>query len=208
MVSDSNVLVHSMLYQKKFLTSLIASLDDEETGMQIEANFSHLRDVLLTSSNMAVHVTANFAELSKLKVDLNGPWQQFSYVASPKTLKVVPDTTKMVAPETVSVRGEIVGIQQETSFLYHASPGITDFNDNDLAALTVALSYCVQMGGPLWSRVRGPGYTYYYRLILIPNEGIIEFRLFRAADVVRAFNETLQIIVSRICGYHFFTCRA
>lgn len=101
----------------------------------------------------------------------------------------------MVPVDKIKERGEIVGIEQETSFLCQSSPGIKDFNDNDLAALTVALAYCTQTEGPMWRRVRGPGYAYNFRLFLLPGEGIIQFQLYRASDIVRGFNETMKIIV-------------
>lgn len=73
---DSNVRTLSMLAQRNFLESIRAKLDDETTNKQIVADVHRLRDFLVTPSNMAAHVTANFIQLNKLKVDLNGPWQQ------------------------------------------------------------------------------------------------------------------------------------
>lgn len=105
----------------------------------------------------------------------------------------------MVDPSTVSNQGELIGINStDTAYLIHSSPGVKDFNDRDLAPLTVALSYCSQIGGPMWQRVRGYGYTYFYALELTPEEGVIQFQLVQASDVVSAFNEMLNIIVSNI----------
>lgn len=107
------------------------------------------------------------------------------------------DWEVMVAPNTVSSQGEVIGLNStDSAYLIHSSPAMNDYNDKDLAPLSVALSYCSQIGGPMWSRVRGPGYTYFYALELIPDEGVIQFQLLRATNIVRAFNETLNIIVS------------
>lgn len=99
--------------------------------------------------------------------------------------------------EFINSQGEVVGLKLiRTAYLYHSSPGINDFNDNDLAPLIVALAYCTQTDGPMYRRVRGPGYTYSYKLEVVPNEGVIRFKLDRASDIVSAFNETVNIIVS------------
>lgn len=74
-----------MVYQKKFLTSLIASLEDETTAKQILADVLRLRDTLISSSNLAFHVTADLTYLNKQKVDLNGPWKAFNFGPGPKT---------------------------------------------------------------------------------------------------------------------------
>lgn len=77
------------------------------------------------------------------------------------------------------------------------SPGVV-YSDPDLPALTVACAYCTQMEGPLWRRVRSPGYSYYYRLFLIPADGVVEFQLYKASDVVLAYNESINVIVRPI----------
>lgn len=107
------------------------------------------------------------------------------------------DWEVMLAPSTVSSQGEVVGLTStDSGNVVHSSPAMTDYNDKDLAPLTVALSYCSQIGGPMWSRVRGPGYTYFYLLEVIPDEGVIQFQLLRATNIARAFNETFNIVVS------------
>lgn len=114
-------------------------------------------------------------------------------------LKVVFDWEVMVDPSTVFSQGEVIGLNStDTAFLIHSSPGVKYFNDSDLAPLTVALSYCSQIGGPMWQRVRGNGYTYFYALELIPEEGVIQLQLVQASDMVSAFKEMLNIIVSNI----------
>lgn len=125
----------------------------------------------------------------------------FHFVQIPKMLKsilsrlnILPDWKKMIAPET---QGEVVGLgSTQSAFLNHASPSINDFNDDDVPALIVALQYCTQLEGPMWRRLRGPGYTYGYKLFLSISEGLIQFFLYLASHLLKAFDESVNIIVS------------
>lgn len=110
-------------------------------------------------------------------------------------LNVVPDRDVMTDPQSVSNSGEIVGTDTESSFLFQLSPGVTDYNDKDFAALTVALEYCTQIEGLMWNRVRAPGYAYFYGFLVLPFMGVIQLQLYRCSDVVRAYNETVNIFV-------------
>lgn len=105
----------------------------------------------------------------------------------------------MVDLNTIKSQGEVIGLNTtDTSFLVHTSPAVTDFNSEDLAPLMVALTYLTQREGPMWNRVRGPGYAYMVFLLLIPSEGVIQLQLYKASDTVRAFDESVRIIVSSL----------
>lgn len=94
-------------------------------------------------------------------------------------------------------QGEVLGLDStDISTLYHTSPGINDYNHNDLPALYVAIAYISNVEGPMWRRIRGPGYTYDCILEVLPNEGKIWLFLYRATDVVSAFKEFVKIVVS------------
>ncbi len=84
----------------------------------------------------------------------------------------------------------------ENSFLYHASPSINSFIDEDLPALNLFLQYLTQLEGPLWRQIRGAGLAYGYNLSLMPHEGLLYLTLYRATNVSAAFKETKCIIVS------------
>lgn len=84
----------------------------------------------------------------------------------------------------------------ESAFLYHASPSVCSFMDEDLPALNLFLQYLTQLEGPLWKQIRGAGLAYGYHLSLMPHEGLLYLALYRATNVTAAFKETKAIIVS------------
>lgn len=81
---DSNWKMYSALNQKKFLTSLNGSLDDETAAKQILDDINRLRDQIISTQNLAVHITADFTKLSKSKVDFSAPWKRFKFGPGPK----------------------------------------------------------------------------------------------------------------------------
>lgn len=83
----------------------------------------------------------------------------------------------------------------ESAFLYHASPSVNSFMDEDLPALNLFLQYLTQLEGPLWKQIRGAGLAYGYNLSLMPHEGLLYLALYRASNATAAFKETKNIIV-------------
>lgn len=84
----------------------------------------------------------------------------------------------------------------ESAFLYHASPSVNSFVDDDLPALNLFLQYLTQLEGPMWKSIRGAGLAYGYNLSLMPHESLLYLTLYRATNLVSAFKETKNIIVS------------
>lgn len=84
----------------------------------------------------------------------------------------------------------------ESAFLYHASPSVNSFVDEDLPALNLFLQYLTQLEGPMWRQIRGAGLAYGYSLSLMPHESLLYYTLYKATNVVAAFRETKIIIVS------------
>lgn len=76
---DSNVRCSSMLRQHKFLNALLERLDiGEESAAGIVAELNAVREIITRPENLAVHVAADWRRLSKLNVDLTGPWAALS----------------------------------------------------------------------------------------------------------------------------------
>lgn len=63
-----------MLYQQKFLTSLIQSLDNEDSAQKVIADLNQLRSIITSPTNLALHVAADWRKMESLNVDLNFPW--------------------------------------------------------------------------------------------------------------------------------------
>lgn len=105
----------------------------------------------------------------------------------------------MKAVKATDSQGTVVGLGCiESAFLYHSCPCIKSFSDPDLAPILLFLQYLTQLEGPLWRQIRGQGFAYGYNLVPRPNEGLLYFTLYRATNVVAAYRETKNIIVSII----------
>ncbi|KAJ6640346.1 hypothetical protein Bhyg_13096, partial [Pseudolycoriella hygida] len=173
-------------------TAYIKSFRHEyETAVKyVKASICHTKFTL-----EAIKYTANhmLKDLRKAEKDIGRACEDFLRVSYYKPnsnkminliLNVVPDWKVMALFNTINTQGEIVSLDStETALVNLFSPGLNDYNHPDFAALNVALKYCSQTEGPMFKRVRGAGYTYSVDLQLLPAE-----------DVVRAFNESRQII--------------
>ncbi len=113
----------------------------------------------------------------------------------------------MTAAKDMKIQGEVLGLDStRSSFVYHTSPSINDYNHVDLAPLYVAIGYISGFQGQMHNRIRGPGYTYDCALSVLTNEGQIRLILYRASDPVSAFNEFVSIVVSVILIYPSKNC--
>lgn len=67
-----------MLYQQKFLTSILAKLGDTETAQSVIADLNQLRNIITSTKNLALHVAADWQKMGSLYTDLNTPWKQIA----------------------------------------------------------------------------------------------------------------------------------
>lgn len=74
---DTNVIMNSVMRQKEFLTSMLHKLKWKISSRRILVDLYHLRSILVTTPNIALHITADLNELNKMKTDLNLVWQRF-----------------------------------------------------------------------------------------------------------------------------------
>lgn len=62
---------------------------------------------------------------------------------------------------------------------------------------TKYVSFFVFFQGPMWREIRGKGLAYSYSMTLQPSEGSLNLKLARAAQLTRAYEEALNILVSK-----------
>ncbi|XP_039445648.1 uncharacterized protein C05D11.1-like [Culex pipiens pallens] len=195
---DSNVRVSSLLKQQKFLGELIKLLEGGAEGAEKVINrLNKVREIITRPENLGLHLAADWEEMAKLDVDLEGPWSKLvpSEGVPKKQLTVIPDW-KLHTPggNLANSTGVVLGLGSvESAFLYSSSKAITDFNDEDLAPLLLFLQYLTQLEGPLWRQIRGQGFSYGYNIVPRPNEGLLYFTLYRATNVVAAYKEAKSI---------------
>ena len=59
----------------------------------------------------------------------------------------------------------------------------------------------------MWRQIRGMGLSYHYSMRCLIEAGYISFNLFRAAQVVQAFEEAKKIMVrTSVSGRHSWDC--
>ncbi|XP_055593217.1 uncharacterized protein C05D11.1-like [Uranotaenia lowii] len=194
---DSNMRVSSLLKQLKFLTALLEQLESgEEAAAKVIANLNKVRNIITKPENLGIHMAADWNKMADMQIDLMSPWTKLVAEGVPnKQFKATPDWKLMKEGGNLKgSTGVVVGLGSvESAFLYQSSPGISDFNDEDLAPLMLFLQYLTQLEGPLWRQIRGQGFSYGYNIVPRPNEGLLYFTLYRATNVVAAYKEAKSI---------------
>lgn len=75
---DTNVKFSSMLYQQKFLASVLTKLGNEETAQSVISDLNQLRGIITSTNNLALHVAADWHKMGLLNNELNDPWQRIA----------------------------------------------------------------------------------------------------------------------------------
>lgn len=73
--TDTNVKFSSMLYQQKFLASVLSKLADPKSAESVISDLNKLRETITSTKNIGLHIAADWHKMSSLNVDLNAPWQ-------------------------------------------------------------------------------------------------------------------------------------
>lgn len=196
---DSNVQQNSVLTQYTFLTELVEGLKNEAKCQQTIKKLNELRNLLIPS--ITIHVAANFEKVKDLKMPFAPLVEKIQELAQPTVdyLPVTFDNQLLNKDGNLEKEftGTIVGIGcVESGFLFSTSPGITDFMDGDLAAILLYLQYLSQLEGPMWKKIRKNSYG--YNVIPKPNEGIIQFSLYRATNIYEAYKDAKTIIEAQL----------
>lgn len=144
-----------------------------------------------------VHVAANLNKVKDLKTPLSPLTEKIIELKQP-TIDYLPSTLdsklmNLSGNLEKDFTGTIVGVGCiESGFLFHTSPGIIDFLDQDYAVLLLYLQYLSQLEGPMWKKIRKSSYG--YNVVPRPNEGLIVFTLYKATNMYEAFKDAKQIV--------------
>lgn len=203
----SNVNMNSILRQHKFLTQVLADLEDPRKMMRIIDDLNEIRSVLARPDNLGIHIAADWDKLKELNIDLLGPWRKlilshkYDLNHPIRELKLLPDWSFIDSSRTLEngTLGQIVGMGSvESSFLVQVVPSIKDFLDPELPALMLFLQYLTQLEGPLWRQIRGQGLAYGYSIVPKPHEGLLYLAFYKSTNLVAAYKETKSIIEDHI----------
>jgi Zn-dependent M16 (insulinase) family peptidase len=92
----------------------------------------------------------------------------------------------------------------DSSFALSSAKGPTSYNDPQLPALMVAVSYLDAVEGPLWSAIRGTGLAYGTGFSRDLDGGFMQFRVYRSPDAYKAFAASGNVVKSFIDGTSAF----
>lgn len=104
---------------------------------------------------------------------------------------------EIVSPSQVLGLGCIEG-----AFLCHAVDCPIDIRHEAYMPLMVFMQYLTQLEGPFWRQIRGQGLAYGYNMYVSVFEHLLYFSLYRATNVVSAFNQFKTITVEFFFTYH------
>lgn len=93
----------------------------------------------------------------------------------------------------------------EGAFLCHAVHCPIDIHHEAYMPLMLFMQYLTQLEGPFWRQIRGQGLAYGYQMYVNLHEQLLYFTLYRATNVISAFNQFKSITVSSIYSLFFFT---
>jgi len=184
---------------------VLEKIEKSEEAEKVISDLNKVRDIITSRNNIGLHIAANWEKLAKIEKDLLGPWQKLvrekdEVIKTAGRLKIIPDFELInMAGNVKGANGVILGLGcVESAFLYHASPAISNFEDNDLPTMMLFLQYLLQLEGPLWRQIRGGGLAYGYSIVPRPNEGLLYLSLYRATNVVGAYKETKSIVEAQL----------
>jgi Zn-dependent M16 (insulinase) family peptidase len=166
----------------------------------VVARFEQLRSKLCRFENFRVLV---IGDLEKLPNPV-ASWEMFM-----KGL----DTDKLLSPlgkriERLSDAGKHPGklayivpmATVDSSFAFCTAQGPKSFDDPNLPALMVAISYMNAVEGPLWVAVRGTGLAYGTSMSYDIESGHIHLDVYRSPEAYKAFEASKKIVEGHISG--------
>lgn len=193
--NSSNVGQTSVLNQQNFLTELVEGLKDDESCAKIIDDLNQIRQHLIPS--LALHVALNPQKVEHLNTSLIPLVEKIQQQAEPNFNRFSVTFESQLfendgnLPEEFT--GAVVGMGTvESSFLSISSPGVADFNDDDLPAVLLHIKYLSQCEGPIYKKIRSSSYG--YEKSAKPNEGLINLTLYYSTNIFEAFKVVKETI--------------
>jgi Zn-dependent M16 (insulinase) family peptidase len=80
-------------------------------------------------------------------------------------------------------------------YLMQCVPVDMSYDDRDYAAVLVADEYLMGVEGDLWKRIKGLNLALGYELTCSPEQGLLSFSIYRAADLTAAYSEAHEVVM-------------
>lgn len=201
--SNSNQWATNFMRQQTFLKQLLKDLKNDPEF--VKQKFTQIRDALTRPENILVHISMNKTKLDVAK--LHEPWLKLV----PKDIvdsssgdfikfdEIVP-CSQLIDP-VPKPKGAIVGVGSvESNYMQQIVKSINSLDHPDLAAVFVLIQYLTQFEGPLCRQIRGLGLSYHFSIQLSPSDGLMYFVLYKSAQLLSAYNKTVEIVARYLKG--------
>ncbi|SCU81509.1 LAMI_0B06546g1_1 [Lachancea mirantina] len=196
------------LFAQAFLEDIMERIKNGDYESTVLPMFETVREQLRNDFK-TFHVLI-FGDVNKLE-DLYGPWQIFAstpeYSTSGNALEV-PAVPRLI--NSLSKLGQhpgkaaylITTPASESSYMTVVAKthiGLT-YDHPDIPAITLAAQYLECVEGPFWKGIRGAGMAYGASMLRLAECDVLEFVVYRAADVIGGFNTAREIVNALATG--------
>ncbi|KAI9173167.1 hypothetical protein H9P43_007298 [Blastocladiella emersonii ATCC 22665] len=199
-VEKSNHAALALPNQQSILPALLAKVEaGGDEAAKVVSDLARLHNALFVPANLRLHVSGAVAKLGVPAV--LAPWAPLAPSPSPvvKTNPVLPAAAFRTAlgtnPNSGNGNAKLVNIpSNESGYLQVVAAGMTGPEHPDLAATMVAYGFFSALEGPFWKSIRGAGLAYGASLSVDPNSGLVSLSIYRAANVVLAYERARDIV--------------
>eukprot|EP01135_Chromosphaera_perkinsii_P007214 Nk52_evm22s745 gene=Nk52_evmTU22s745 len=208
---NSNYYARNVLRQEAFLKEQLVKRLNEEPEKVIE-DLHGVRKKLCNLKNMIAQVIGDVRELgspvtSWKNIFLSGSCGGKDFVVPDVYVpqKTLSDSN-LYERKSPNVDGMIVSLpSSESSYMVACCQGPSSFDDPDIPALRVLLSYFSLFEGIFWVEIRGSGYAYSSDFSMSVDQGLIYFTLYRSTNFFAAFEQSKKLIEYFDLGVSHFT---
>ncbi|KAJ3369417.1 Presequence protease, mitochondrial [Allomyces arbusculus] len=202
---ESNQKLLALPQQVTFLQALVPRLEAKDEA--VAADLAALRDALLATDKVRVHVTGALRRVGVPAI--LDPWRavvaDIPTVAGPATGRVPPTAAFRSLlgrmPKSTDGNGKLVRVPAtESGYLLATAHGVESATHADLAAVQVAFEIFSTMEGFFWKQIRGPGLAYGAYLAADPNAATVGLGIYRANNVVQAYARARAIVADVLSG--------
>ncbi|KAL4873223.1 hypothetical protein BDV12DRAFT_160626 [Aspergillus spectabilis] len=196
--TESNVRARSTLVRARYLKKIKRQLVEEPEV--VVARMEEIKNALFQFENIRILV---IADLEKLSHPVSSWKPLVERLGTSDSLNPIPSRRALLSPAGQNLGGEAYIVPMPTidsSFAYATARGLDSYNDPNLPALLVAITYMNAVEGPLWVAVRGKGLAYGTNFQYDINTGFVNFDVYRSPNAHKAFESSKEIVKAHLSG--------
>lgn len=199
----SSNLLNNVLTQSEIIPKIVEQLASSSTASQVIDQIEEVRRTLLKPELMLVSVAGDILSIPQPKKALKSITEQIGWESKVIETQRIPMSRFVMTPlgKQPAKKGVITPLPTlESSFAVFTAKGITGFQDEDYAALSVTVSALNAMESYLWRYIRGAGLAYGASIRSDAEGQLIHFSLYRSPDSAKAFSAASEVIEQLVSG--------